>query len=482
VIVASPAPTTELSTAGGPEARRPRASERSPTRWETPSAQELRAELIVGLPFLVAASVVALTMHSGRALQLGPAIVLVLAYAALSRVRFFAGAGHTVPTQLVFVVMLFTLPTQLVPLLVLLGMAIGNLPDYARGALHPGRALMLPGDAWHAIGPAVVLLAAGAVGPTWSDWPWFVAALAAQFVVDLLVYTARARLALDIRLRDELRVLAWVWLVDALLAPLGLLAAIGSVHSPYTFLLVLPLAALLKIFARERNERIEQALELGGAYRGIAMLLGDLLEDADEYTGGDHTRGVVALSLEVADELGLDHRQRHNVELAALLHDIGKIVIPDTIINKPGPLSDEEWSLMKTHTIEGQRMLDRVGGVLREVGLIVRASHEHWDGKGYPDGLAGARIPREATVVAACDAFNAMTTDRSYRRARSTEDALEELRTHAGRQFAPDVVGAVVHVVERGAFEDVALPLRALRRRPQPSLGATAPTSSPSRS
>jgi HD-GYP domain-containing protein (c-di-GMP phosphodiesterase class II) len=102
---------------------------------------------------------------------------------------------------------------------------------------------------------------------------------------------------------------------------------------------------------------------------------------------------------------------------------------------------------MKTHTIEGQRMLDRVGGALGDVGRIVRASHEHWDGNGYPDGLAGASIPREATVVAACDAFNAMTTDRSYRRSRGVPAALEELRRHAGSQFAPDVVDAVVRVL-----------------------------------
>jgi putative nucleotidyltransferase with HDIG domain len=245
------------------------------------------------------------------------------------------------------------------------------------------------------------------------------------------------------------RALSWVWVVDALLAPLGLLAAFATIAQPYAFLLVLPLGALLTLFARERNERLDQALELGGAYRGIAMLLGDLLEEADEYTGGDHTRGVVALSIEVADELRLDERQRHNVELAALLHDIGKIVIPDTIINKPGPLSDDEWALMKTHTVEGQRMLDRVGGVLREVGMIVRASHERWDGGGYPDGLVGDSIPREATIVAACDAFNAMTTDRSYRRARSAADAVVEMRACAGSQFAPDVVDALIAVVAR---------------------------------
>jgi putative nucleotidyltransferase with HDIG domain len=423
--------------------------ERRPARGEPPTWHEYRAELAVGAPFLVAAIALALLGDSRTSLQAGPAIALVLSYAVLSRVRFHAGVGHTVPTQLAFVPMLFLLPTQLVPLLVLLGMLIGNLPDYARGALHPGRALMLPGDAWHAIGPAAVLLVAGATVPQWVDWPWYLLALGAQFAIDLGVYAVRARLALDIPSREQLRALVWVWVVDALLAPVGLVAAFASDRHPYAFLLVLPLAALLTLFARERNERLDQALELGGAYRGIAMLLGDLLEEADEYTGGDHTRGVVALALEVADELGLDERERHNVELAALLHDIGKIVIPDSIINKPGPLSDDEWALMKTHTVEGQRMLDRVGGVLREVGMIVRASHERWDGGGYPDGLTGTRIPREATVVAAADAFNAMTTDRSYRRGRSVAEAVAEMRACSGSQFAPEVVSALVRVVAR---------------------------------
>jgi len=423
--------------------------DRRPARAEPPTWHEYRAELAVGVPFLAAAILLALRGDSGMSLHAAPAVALVLTYAVLSRVRFHAGVGHTVPTQLAFVPMLFLLPTQLVPLLVLAGMLVGNLPDYARGALHPGRALMLPGDAWHAVGPAVVLVLAGATTPEWGDWPWYLLALASQFAIDLTVYAVRAWLALDVPGREQLRALTWVWVVDALLAPVGLAAAFASDHHPYAFLLILPLAALLTLFARERNERLDQALELGGAYRGIAMLLGDLLEEADEYTGGDHTRGVVALSLEIADELGLDERERHNVELAALLHDIGKIVIPDSIINKPGPLTDDEWALMKTHTVEGQRMLDRVGGVLREVGLIVRASHERWDGGGYPDGLAGERIPREATVVAAADAFNAMTTDRSYRRARSVADAVAEMRACAGSQFSPEVVSALVRVVAR---------------------------------
>ena len=114
-------------------------------------------------------------------------------------------------------------------------------------------------------------------------------------------------------------------------------------------------------------------------------------------------------------ELGSTTRRRRNVEFGALLHDVGKIAIPNEIINKPGPLDDREWAMMQDPHVEGQRMLERVGGLLGEVGAVVRASHERYDGGGYPDGLAGEAIPLASRIVSACDAFNAMTTDRSYR-------------------------------------------------------------------
>jgi putative nucleotidyltransferase with HDIG domain len=248
----------------------------------------------------------------------------------------------------------------------------------------------------------------------------------------------------------QLSLMGWVFLVDLMLAPIGLAAALASVDAPYAFLLVLPLAALLGVFAQERSARIDHAIELGRAYRGTTLLLGDVLEADDEYTG-NHSHGVVALALTVAQQLGLDATQQRNVEFGALLHDVGKIAIPNEIINKPGPLDDEEWLVIKTHTVEGQRMLDRVGGVMREIGQIVRASHERWDGGGYPDGIAGDAIPRESRVVACCDAFNAMTTDRSYRSAMSLDEAIIELRINAGTQFDPEVVDAVIDVVERDA-------------------------------
>ena len=146
----------------------------------------------------------------------------------------------------------------------------------------------------------------------------------------------------------------------------------------------------------------------------------------------------------VADRLGVDEETRRAAEFGALLHDVGKVAIPNEIINKPGPLDDEEWAIMKTHTVEGQRMLERVGGLLARVGLVVRASHERFDGGGYPDGLAGEDIPLAARIVSACDAYNAMTTDRSYRKALTAGVAVAELRANSGTQFDPQVVDALV--------------------------------------
>jgi HD-GYP domain-containing protein (c-di-GMP phosphodiesterase class II) len=273
-------------------------------------------------------------------------------------------------------------------------------------------------------------------------------ALAAQFGVDLAANTGRQWLELGTSPGVHLRVMGLVYLIDALLAPLGLMAAFVSVDAPYAFLLLLPLLGLLGVFANERRARIDHALELSSAYRGTAVLLGDVVEADDHYTGA-HTQGVTVLATLVAEEMGLDAQGRRNVEFTALLHDVGKISIPKEIINKPGPLDDGEWKLMRTHTIEGQRMLDRVGGVLGDVAKLVRATHERWDGRGYPDGLAGEEIPLEARIVSCCDAYDAMTNNRSYRKALPIAFALEELRTCAGTQFDPAVVKALVSIVQR---------------------------------
>ena len=177
------------------------------------------------------------------------------------------------------------------------------------------------------------------------------------------------------------------------------------------------------------------------------MVLGDVVEADDGYTG-EHSRGVVELALQVAARLGLDAEQRRNLEFAALLHDVGKVAIPKEIINKPGPLDAGEWAVVRTHTIEGQRMLDRVGGFMSDVGRIVRSHHERWDGGGYPDALTGTNIPVEARIIAVCDAWNAMTTTRSYRAALPAAVAAAELRRCAGSQFDAAIVSCLLDVVD----------------------------------
>jgi putative nucleotidyltransferase with HDIG domain len=167
---------------------------------------------------------------------------------------------------------------------------------------------------------------------------------------------------------------------------------------------------------------------------------------------------VVELALAVGRTMGLDAERRRNLEFGALLHDVGKIAIRKDIINKPGKLDDEEWSIIQTHTIAGQKMLDRVGGFMREVGLIVRSHHERWDGDGYPDGLAGEQIPLEARIIACCDPWNAMRTDRSYREALSHEVAMAELVENTGRQFDPAVAAVLIPIVAAEAPSPEAQP------------------------
>jgi putative nucleotidyltransferase with HDIG domain len=174
-----------------------------------------------------------------------------------------------------------------------------------------------------------------------------------------------------------------------------------------------------------------------------------VVEADDSYTG-EHCKDVVRLALEVSRRLKLDAESLRHVEFAALLHDVGKIAVPKEIVNKPGKLDEHEWEIIKTHTVEGQKMLERVGGFMREVGEIVRSHHERWDGGGYPDGLRECQIPLAARIVSCCDTFNAMTTTRPYREALPVSVAVAELKANAGSQFDPWVVDALVALVEEG--------------------------------
>jgi HD-GYP domain-containing protein (c-di-GMP phosphodiesterase class II) len=409
--------------------------------------RERLVEVGTALAFLATALGMAFLVSSPRPLDVATLAILVAAYVIVCQAQFDVADGYTVPTQLVLVPMLFLLPTPAVPLIVSLSWALGRVLDYATGRTSVYRAFHVFGDCWHAVGPALVLILAGAQVFSWEEWPIYAVALLAQFGFDFVATSVRTRLIDGPASWKELRLLAPVYGLDASLAPIGLLVAFAALElGPAVSLLVVPLAAVLAVLSRERETRIEGALELSAAYQGTALLLGDVVEADDAYTGS-HSRGVVELSLAVSDRLGLDSRQRRNVEFAALLHDVGKIAVPKEIINKPGPLDEKEWAIMHRHTIEGEAMLNRVGGVLAEVGRIVRSSHEHYDGSGYPDGLAGEAIPIEARIVTCCDAFSAMTTTRPYRKAMPMEKAIAELRACAGGQFDPDVVAALMAIV-----------------------------------
>jgi HD-GYP domain-containing protein (c-di-GMP phosphodiesterase class II) len=419
--------------------------------WDDTYPEPLRGrervtESMTAAAFLVTAVAMAALVPSERSFDPLLAGTLVAVYAVMARVRFPIGHGFTIPTELVLVPMLFLVPAGTVPLLVAAGMLLGSLPEYLSGDRHPSRVLVGVGDAWHSVGPAAVIAAAGLGAPQLGDWPILLLALAAQLAIDSADATVREWAGLGISPKLQPSLLGWVTLVDVLLAPVGLLVAIAAHGQPYAVVLVLPLAGLMFVFALERGARVRQAIELSRAYRGTTLLLSDVLEHDDEYTGL-HSRSVVSLSVAVADSMGLSSKQLRNVEFGALLHDVGKIAVPKEIINKAGPLTDDEWLVIKTHTIEGQRMLDRVGGLLSDVGQIVRSSHEKWDGSGYPDGLIGDAIPVESAIVACCDAFNAMTTDRSYRAAMSLQEAIDELLANAGTQFSPAVVDALLLIL-----------------------------------
>ena len=396
--------------------------------------------------FAVAAPIL---IDSHRAVSPLVIATIVGAYALAATVEFEVGDGSAVPTELILVPMLFLLPLGLVPACVVAGLLLADVPHYVKREAHPERAVALVMSAWYVAGPVIVLAAFGAGPPRLSDWPIYVLALLCQFAVDFAVTTGRAWYAFGTPPGSQLTQMLSAWVVDSALAPVGLFVAIVGVSNHYAYLACVPLILLMAVFGRERRMRIDNALELGHAYRGTALLLGDMIEADDEGTGV-HSRDVVSLVIGVAERMKLDARARRHAEFAALLHDVGKVRVPKEIINKPGPLTDVEWLVIKQHTVWGEEMLKAVGGILGEIGSIVRSCHERYDGAGYPDGLAGEGIPLVARIIFACDAFSAMNTDRSYRKARSTADAVAELRRNAGTQFDPAVVETLVAIIAEG--------------------------------
>ncbi len=206
--------------------------------------------------------------------------------------------------------------------------------------------------------------------------------------------------------------------------------------------------------------RIRSALRLRAALlrmetaHAVVATLANAVEAKDPSTE-HHCQRLAFLSARLTDRIGLDHRAAETIVYGALLHDVGKIGIPEAILAKPGPLDQDEWELMRRHPEIGERICGPLGD---GVGClpIIRHHHERWDGRGYPDRLAGEAIPLGARIVAVADAFDAMTHDRHYRAARSVAEALEEIDAGAGTQFDPELASFFVQAIEGGGLDQAA--------------------------
>jgi diguanylate cyclase (GGDEF)-like protein len=174
----------------------------------------------------------------------------------------------------------------------------------------------------------------------------------------------------------------------------------------------------------------------------VIEALSTALLERDRYTG-EHSECVVDLAREVARAMGVSEVEVERIAAAALVHDVGKVAIPDRVLHKPAALDDDEWEVMRDHPVIGERILRTIPG-MGTVARIVRHEHERFDGGGYPDGLAGDAIPVGSRVILACDAYHAMTSDRPYRRAMPHDAAVSELSRAAGTQFDPRVVTALL--------------------------------------
>jgi putative nucleotidyltransferase with HDIG domain len=229
-----------------------------------------------------------------------------------------------------------------------------------------------------------------------------------------------------------------------------------------TGIVFLLLWALLLLLARSASSTLrrqttalrERSIALSESYRRLEESsleaiesLNATVEAKDPYTAG-HSQRVQRIALSVGQELGLSVKELDALRFGALFHDIGKIAIPDALLTKPGRLTDEEYELMKRHSAEGARIVAKFGR-LRDSVPIIRHHHERWDGRGYPEGLAGDEIPLPAAVAGLADAWDAMTIERPYQRALTFDEALDEVRTCSGAQFVPVVVDAFFEAVRK---------------------------------
>src|SRR3954463_3970033 len=421
------------------------ARERRPQPMPT---RERRVAVGMAVAYLAAtAGVGAAVAPHDRPFHLPTVVALVLLTAMTMRAQFEIGSGVASPVTLAIVPMLFLAPLHLVPLLVPLGQVISRIPDFVTKRAHVDRWLYSLADQWPTLGPVLILGVFAPGPPSAAHIGVYVAALASEMLLGFANVVLGDVLMYGVSSMQALKIAGWAYGIGMILTPVAYMTAVVATHEPIALATVGPLLGLLTVFSRERKESYAAALELSQTYRGAVMVLSDVVEADDNYTAY-HCRSVVELATAVGQDLKMRPDELQELEIAALLHDVGKIATPKEILNKPARLTDAEFELMKTHTLEGQALLDRIGGRLARVGTIVRACHERWDGRGYPDGLLGEEIPLAARIVFCCDAYSAMTTNRPYRTAMSRADAIHELRGNAGSQFEPRIVDALIRVLD----------------------------------
>ncbi len=205
---------------------------------------------------------------------------------------------------------------------------------------------------------------------------------------------------------------------------------------------------LLASYKRKAEENRRLYREMRQTYQEVIEAFGAAIDLKDGYTSG-HSRRVGRYAEALAREMGVSGQELENIATAGYLHDIGKVLVDSSIINKPGPLTEEEYNEMKKHVSTGYKILSHIRRPWKEIAYLMRGHHERLDGRGYPDGLSDEEIPLGSKIVTLADCFDAMITNRPYRSRLTLEDTLGEIRKHTGRQFAPEVVAAFCRLLLR---------------------------------
>ncbi len=342
--------------------------------------------------------------------------------------------------------MWFALDPALLPLAVGIGQVVGQslLDLRTRSRVRPWHTILALADSWYALGPAIVLTLAGHEVGAPAAWWLLGAALIAQYLFD----------AQGVRLRawftgaspSPTHHLLQVYVVDACLAPIGLLVALSATLGEWAALAVVPLTVLLAQFAKERDERIEHALELSSAYKGTAQLMGDVLEADDAYTGGEHTRGVVSMALALGRAVKLNAQQIQDLEFGALLHDIGKLRVPNEIINKPASSTMRSGQSSNCTPATGKRCLTALAVASRApASSCALTTSAGW--RRLPRWPRGRGDPDRGTHHHDLRQLQRDDHQPQLPKGMSQEEALAELERCAGSQFDPALVAAAREVL-----------------------------------